>query len=51
MAATWEAGFRAAVKTGRSGWTVVNDYGRMRLKELLKAASLGQKTTTKILHQ
>ena len=32
MAATWEGGFRAAVKTGRSGWTVVNDYGRMRLK-------------------
>ena len=30
--AKWEEGFRAAVKTGRQGWTVGNNSGRVRLK-------------------
>ena len=32
MAAKWEEGFRAAVKTGRQGWTVGNNSGKVRLK-------------------
>ena len=32
MGAKWEEGFRAAVKTGRPGWTVGNNSGKVRLK-------------------
>ena len=32
MAGKWEERFRAAVKTGRQGWTVGNNSGKVRLK-------------------
>ena len=37
----WEEGFRAAVKTGRQGWTVGNNSGRVRLKIRAKELRTG----------
>lgn len=30
--APWEIGFRAAVRTGRPGWSVINSRGKVRLR-------------------